>query len=327
MIINYSDYSYEQGTRYVYTKDKEYNIVTIGSRSYVAKGKILVHDDDGPGGHILIGNYSSIASDVEFLLYGNYDYKAVSTYPWFVLTGKKYIYNIRNSGQVIIGNDVWIGNGCKIIGGTIIGNGAVIGAGTVVNKSIPPYAIVCGNRAEIIGYRFTPEQIAKLNKLKWWYWDEKDILAKNDLFRNIDSFLNDSYLEDDYAEEAWENEQLKNLKERFSFIYYLLLDSEAKYPLWPKVIAEYVNKFSAADSVLLLIGVKDKELLEPVKKQIDNLLGDAKPAVAFIADNGMRAREIMRYADCFISTRQFSSIIYNDYAKKTVSALNTRIFY
>lgn len=45
-----------------------------------------------------------------------------------------------------------------------------------------------------------------------------------------------------------------------------------------------------------------------------------------IADNGMRAKEIMRYADCFISTRKFSSLIYGDYAKKTVSALNTRIF-
>lgn len=50
-----------------------------------------------------------------------------------------------NRGNIIIGNDVWLGQGCKILAGSRIGDGAVIGAGSVVAGKIPPYAIVIGN--------------------------------------------------------------------------------------------------------------------------------------------------------------------------------------
>lgn len=117
MKFTYSDNSFSaQSCRCLYTKKDECNILTIGKRSYVVESDIYIYKSR-PCGHILIGNYCSISHDVEFLLYANHDYKAVSTYPWYVITGEDKPKNISERGQIIIGNDVWIGQGCKIIGG------------------------------------------------------------------------------------------------------------------------------------------------------------------------------------------------------------------
>lgn len=69
--------------------------------------------------------------------------------------------------RVEIGNDVWIGDNVVILKGKI-GDGAVIGAGAVVTRDVPPYAIVAGNPARVIKYRFDDETIRKLLKEKWW---------------------------------------------------------------------------------------------------------------------------------------------------------------
>ncbi len=77
-----------------------------------------------------------------------------------------------------IGSDVWVGCNAIILPGVEIGNGAIIAAGSVVTKSIPPYAIVGGNPAKFIKWRFTEEQIKKLEELKWYEWS-KDKILKN----------------------------------------------------------------------------------------------------------------------------------------------------
>lgn len=70
--------------------------------------------------------------------------------------------------QTIIGNDVWIGSNAVVMAGLTIGDGAVIGAGSVVTKDVPPYAIVAGNPAKILRYRFSPEIVQKLIETHWW---------------------------------------------------------------------------------------------------------------------------------------------------------------
>jgi tetrahydrodipicolinate N-succinyltransferase len=67
-----------------------------------------------------------------------------------------------------IGNDVWLGNNVMIRAGVTIGTGAVVGMGSIVTKDVPPYAIVAGNPAKIIRYRFDEETIEKLLASKWW---------------------------------------------------------------------------------------------------------------------------------------------------------------
>jgi virginiamycin A acetyltransferase len=98
-------------------------------------------------------------------------------------------------GDVIIGNDVWIGANVTIMSGVTIGDGAVIANNSHVVKNVEPYSLVGGNPAKLIKYRFTPEQIEKLLKIKWWYWDDKKInkftpLLCND---NIDKFINSAF--------------------------------------------------------------------------------------------------------------------------------------
>ncbi|WND03191.1 CatB-related O-acetyltransferase [Temperatibacter marinus] len=67
-----------------------------------------------------------------------------------------------------IGNDVWIGHGAMVRAGVTIGDGAIVAAGSVVSKDVPPYAVVAGNPARIKKYRFSEDQIEKLQELQWW---------------------------------------------------------------------------------------------------------------------------------------------------------------
>ncbi len=72
-------------------------------------------------------------------------------------------------------HDVWIGYGVLIRSGVTIGDGAVVGMGAVVTKDVPPYAIVAGNPAKVVRYRFEPEIIEALQELAWWNWEETRI--------------------------------------------------------------------------------------------------------------------------------------------------------
>ena len=90
----------------------------------------------------------------------------------------------ENYYQLVIENDVWIGSNVLLLGGIRIGNGAVIAAGSVVTKDVPPYAIVGGNPAKIIRYRFETGEIERLLELKWWDWPEDKIASEYKLFSN-----------------------------------------------------------------------------------------------------------------------------------------------
>lgn len=81
-----------------------------------------------------------------------------------------------NKGDIIIGNDVWIGYEAIIMAGVHIGDGAIIATRAVVTKDIPPYTIVGGIPANPIRKRFSDDIIQKLEILKWWDWPiEKSI--------------------------------------------------------------------------------------------------------------------------------------------------------
>ena len=80
-----------------------------------------------------------------------------------------------NKGNIVIGNDVWIGYEAVIMAGVHIGNGAIIAARAVVTKDVPPYTIVGGVPARPIRKRFDEEVIRKLETLKWWDWSAEKI--------------------------------------------------------------------------------------------------------------------------------------------------------
>lgn len=89
-------------------------------------------------------------------------------------------------GDTVIGNDVWIGRGATIMPGVKIGNGAVIGSMAVVAKDVPDYAIVAGNPARIIRYRFDQETIDFLNDLEWWDFSDEQIDEAIPFLTNLD---------------------------------------------------------------------------------------------------------------------------------------------
>ena len=96
---------------------------------------------------------------------------------------------VEESKHTTIGNDVFIGANVTVLDGVTIGDGAVIGAGTVVSKDIPSYAIAVGSPIRIIRYRMTDEQIAAMQRIQWWNWDDDRLQDVEKMFEDIDGFI------------------------------------------------------------------------------------------------------------------------------------------
>lgn len=148
----------------------------------------------GEGARLKIGQFCSIANGVTILLGGEHRVDWVTTYPFSFLWPQVAGHikgHPKTKGDVIIGNDVWIGTGALILSGVTIGDGAVVGAHAVVTKNVPPYAIVGGNPAKIIRYRFDEYTIQKLLAISWWNWpDQKIAVAMEFLLSNdINTFI------------------------------------------------------------------------------------------------------------------------------------------
>lgn len=131
---------------------------------------------------LIIGKFCSIACGTKFLFNSaNHTLNSLSTYPFplffeeWELDPKNVTESWDNKGDIIIGNDVWIGFEAVILAGVTIGDGTIIGARAVVTKDVAPYTIVGGVPAKPIRKRFDDRTIATLLKMKWWDWPEEKI--------------------------------------------------------------------------------------------------------------------------------------------------------
>ena len=154
-------------------------IVSVGRHSY-GTPNVYFWDDKT---RLNIGKFCSIAEEVTFLLGGEHRMDWITTYPFSAMSNnwvdaELILGHPATKGDIIIDNDVWIGHGALIVSGVHIGNGAVIGAGAVVYKNVADYAIVAGNPAKFIGYRFDQETRNYLAKISWWDWSDEEI-SKN----------------------------------------------------------------------------------------------------------------------------------------------------
>ena len=131
---------------------------------------------------LIIGKFCSIACGAKFLFNSaNHTLSSLSTYPFplffeeWGLEKRNVAESWDNKGDIVLGNDVWIGYEAVIMAGVTIGDGAIIGARAVVTKDVPPYTVAGGIPAKPIKKRYPEETIAALSELKWWDWPENRI--------------------------------------------------------------------------------------------------------------------------------------------------------
>ncbi|ESX06794.1 chloramphenicol acetyltransferase [Mesorhizobium sp. LSJC268A00] len=152
--------------------------VSVGRHTYgVTWRKVLFPTNEAP---LNVGSFCSVAGQVLFMCTGQHQTKSATSFPIYsrVLKQPEPLPNAGKPGGITIGNDVWIGHGAIILPGVTVGDGAVVGAGSVVTKSVEPYAIVAGNRAQVIRSRFPADTVAQLLEIQWWLWDEDKIKSE-----------------------------------------------------------------------------------------------------------------------------------------------------
>ena len=133
---------------------------------------------------LFIGRFCQLAYGTKFVLSdANHPMEGFSTYPFYVYgtVGKGsadwggYEPNLTDKGDTIVGNDVWCGHESLLMPGVTVGNGAIIGSRAVVTKDVPPYAIVGGNPAKVLKFRFPENVIKELQEIEWWNWEYEKI--------------------------------------------------------------------------------------------------------------------------------------------------------
>ena len=174
----------------------ELSKIVVGKKTY---GELHVIDWSPLNTKLYIGSYCSIAPGVQFLLGGEHQINSISTYPF---KGKVFGYEREagSKGDIVVKDDVWIGTKAIICSGVTIGQGAIIAAGSVVTKDVEPYAIVGGNPAKKIRYRFDESLRVKLinvnvvdlfGKFKKKYEDIIYANLNNDIYNQILEIEND----------------------------------------------------------------------------------------------------------------------------------------
>ena len=133
------------------------------------------------GNHTKIGRYCSFAAGV-CRLNGNHPTVLRAMHPYFYNPAFGYVQDeLIDRSEIVIGNDVWVGQNAIILPNVErIGDGAVIGAGAVVTKDVPDFAIVLGNPARVIKYRFPSQTIARIKRQAWWNKDMAELKDRID---------------------------------------------------------------------------------------------------------------------------------------------------
>ena len=170
----------------VYENTKISN-TTIGDYTYVGGDSKLMN--------CIVGKFCSLGPNLKIGL-GVHPTNYISTYPGFYSKNASGSFSmnidetVAEHKQIIIKNDVWIGDGVTIVDGVTIGNGSIIASGCIVTKDVPPYSLIAGVPGKIIKYRFNEVEIKKLQNISWWDKDIDFIKNNSKLFLQPREFFN-----------------------------------------------------------------------------------------------------------------------------------------
>ena len=297
------------------TKDENipaYIMASIGKMSYMAGTDF--HYNLPQKTHVLIGNYCQIAHDTVFEIGMNHVFSGVSPYPFDQVLGEENIFAHRapvNKQQLVIGHDVWIGSGVRIIKAVKIGNGAIVGSGSVVTKDVPPYAIVGGNPAKIIRYRFSPEIIKALDKIKWWYWPLAKVKANRQYMENVEEFITrfvDKSKEHQTFVPPHILKKLQACHQAGGRIFYFVPDLGAirEEAVWPAVLGQVCQKYGSQRHCLLIALRQDDSDHQAQIQYLQQFMGQFpnRPEPIFFGSPDGIVRELLKQADYFITTKE-----------------------
>ncbi len=320
--LNIPENSIQTDTAYmsdVLSEHKNFPVLVIGRDSYIEEAWAEAVFDADMIYNLQVGRYTSIAGDVKIIVDMNHDYRRVCQGR---ISGIPYHRpdRIRRKGQVVIMNDCWVGDDVTIMSGVTIGNGAVVAAGSVVVKNVPAYAIVSGNPAKVIGYRFDKKQIEAMNLIRWWNWSAENVHAASGLlYGDIDTFI-ETFLPDAQRElqqipmtdiVPMEKTQA-GLDRRLLYVP----DFEQDYPMYPGVIEAFVNTYANTNYELLLYVKEDLSLQDNLNKLNEIFLKyeDVDCYVNLFVASLEDERSLFGQVDAYITNRSTDNVRYMDMA-------------
>lgn len=311
--------------KYVLTQTKEgkpFRMLSIGKFSYlvgvdVVSGTVNVGDIGCQSVHI--GKYTSIGSGVRMIMDMNHDYH--SLYQGLIVEftadepgirgNGQILKRIHRKGQILIGNDVWVGNDATVLGGVRIGDGAVVAAGSMVVKDVPPYAVVGGNPAKIIPYRFSEDVIDRLKRIAWWDWSSEQIRnRKNDMQGEVADFAK-KYDAPLFLYPRKSNAYVKRLeKDAPLFVYFM--DFEDAYSVFTgNLLPAFLKKYPGGGGELLLCyDIHNAEEIDRMES-ILRILKTAKATKALIHMCGIEKADeekVISEADFLITNRDMRTL-------------------
>nr|WP_051349113.1 CatB-related O-acetyltransferase [Mitsuokella sp. oral taxon 131] len=311
--IQCADFS--QANRELFLDDAKSRLgMTLCAGSYWVQG---VFDAGSYDVNAIAGKYTAIAHRVRLELGQNHAYRNVSAYPFEAVSliaggsADGHHNTSPNRNQILIGNDVWIGCDVLILSGVRIGDGAVIGADAVVTKDVPPYAVVVGNPARIVKYRFDEDTIKKLLDIRWWDWEPAAIEEARGYMQDPRAFVDRFWKQPAPLPVTEWTKRIAKLQSGGKTVYYMRADFGSTDAVWMRFLCRFIERFGAGDEAALCLETPpmaecphDYAVLACLIEQ----MGSRAPALLTHESRAAFSECVFPYVGVFLTTKEAVSL-------------------